>query len=408
MNLITKNFFVRSIIIKIFHFAFSGLLILLPVYTAQSKSIFDDFKDPTDDAFDMSHFLAEKKGFMPVPIIVTEPAIGFGLGAAALFLHDPLSGKTPEGETFDPQNVDKEGKLIPPSMSVAAGAYTENDSWFAGGGHMGVWQNGDLRYTGGLAKVSLNLKFFGLGKLGEAFPDKYIGFNIESWIFLQELKHRIGQSDFFGGIDYFFMDADTEFDLSDLPIPGDPTGANNSRSAAIGLFVDYDSRDSTFTPSKGMLAEVKGSFYREAVGSDNNFNKYRAFINYFFGLSRSVVLGLRADGEALDGDQAPFYEYPFINMRGIPAMRYQGEETILGEAEVRWNFTPRWSIIAFGGAGKAVGIDETFSSTDTIYSKGLGFRYMIARRFKMHVGLDVAKGPEETAVYIQVGSAWGR
>jgi len=26
----------------------------------------------------------------------------------------------------------------------------------------------------------------------------------------------------------------------------------------------------------------------------------------------------------------------------------------------------------------------------------------------MHVGIDVARGPEDTAVYLQVGSAWSR
>jgi len=33
-------------------------------------------------------------------------------------------------------------------------------------------------------------------------------------------------------------------------------------------------------------------------------------------------------------------------------------------------------------------------------------RYLIARRLGIYMGADVARGPETTAFYIQVGSAW--
>jgi hypothetical protein len=36
----------------------------------------------------------------------------------------------------------------------------------------------------------------------------------------------------------------------------------------------------------------------------------------------------------------------------------------------------------------------------------VGFRYLIARLLGIHAGLDVARGPEGNAVYIQVGSPW--
>ena len=88
-------------------------------------------------------------------------------------------------------------------------------------------------------------------------------------------------------------------------------------------------------------------------------------------------------------------------------MRYQGEETLLGELEARYDFNPRWSVLGFAGAGKAFS-DRGNGDSDTVVSKGLGFRYLIARRFGMRAGIDVAWGPEDTAFYIQMGSAWGR
>ena len=37
---------------------------------------------------------------------------------------------------------------------------------------------------------------------------------------------------------------------------------------------------------------------------------------------------------------------------------------------------------------------------------GGGFRYLIARRFGLRVGLDLAVGPEDKVLYMGLGSAW--
>ena len=37
---------------------------------------------------------------------------------------------------------------------------------------------------------------------------------------------------------------------------------------------------------------------------------------------------------------------------------------------------------------------------------GVGFRYRLARELGLQAGLDVARGPEDTSVYLTVGSAW--
>jgi len=370
-----------------------------------SASMMDEFIDPQDGMFDTSHWLAEKNGFFPIPIIITEPAVGFGLGAALLFLHDPLSGRTPDGDTFDPQNVDDKGRLIPPSVSGLFGAYTENGTWFVGGAHMGVWKNDNIRYLGALAQASANLKFYGLDG-GNGSSSNGLSFNIEPTIFLQQIKFRLNGSDFFAGMEYLLLDSTIQFDiLSSLPTEL-PSLTFDSRSASISLLLDYDSRDTLFTPNSGLSAGIKASFFREAVGSDDEFEKYKAYAKYFIGLTDSLVLGLHGDIETLDG-RAQFYQYPFVSMRGIPAMRYQGESVAVAETEFRWNFTYRWSLLLFGGVGATDSVDFVpTSSDDTVYSRGVGFRYFIARRFGAHAGIDIARGPEDTAFYITFGQAW--
>ena len=62
----------------------------------------------------------------------------------------------------------------------------------------------------------------------------------------------------------------------------------------------------------------------------------------------------------------------------------------------------------FGGFGAAWNDFEHLDGQRTIQTGGAGFRYEIARRYGIHAGLDLAFGPDETAIYVQVGSAWAR
>lgn len=65
------------------------------------------------------------------------------------------------------QTADKNAAkyLLPPSVSVVAGAYTGNDSWFTGGGHMGFFKQGCIRYLGGGGYGDVNLDYYGSGNV---------------------------------------------------------------------------------------------------------------------------------------------------------------------------------------------------------------------------------------------------
>jgi hypothetical protein len=95
-------------------------------------------------------------------------------------------------------------------------------------------------------------------------------------------------------------------------------------------------------------------------------------------------------------------------MRGVPTVRYQGRTTLLAETEQRVDFTRRWSAIAFGGVAKAFDDVGEASEADLVYGVGGGFRYLIARKFKLRMGVDIARGPEKWAYYIVFGNTWGR
>src|SRR6185295_6430775 len=67
-------------------------------------------------------------------------------------------------------------------------------------------------------------------------------------------------------------------------------------------------------------------------------------------IGKSVVLAGRADTRGANGD-VPFYLLPFVDLRGVPAMRLQDRRTAVIETEARWNVTPRWALVGFARVG---------------------------------------------------------
>ena len=53
--------------------------------------------------------------------------------------------------------------------------------------------------------------------------------------------------------------------------------------------------------------------------------------------------------------------------------------------------------------------DSKYLEDDNWYwAGGVGFRYLIARLFKLRMGVDIARGPDQFAYYIVFGHYWDR
>ncbi len=351
------------------------------------------FFDEQDGGFDMSKWLLKKKGFLPVPIIITEPAVGYGGGLAAVFFSQSIEEAIAQSK--------KSGHRTPPDIYALAAAKTENGTSFIGGGAMVSFLDDRWRYRGFVGHGDVHLDFYGGGVILDR--DYKVAYELDGWVSYQQALYRLFNTDNFISVRWLYMDLDSGFGA---PRPNLPEASFSMRNSGIGVSFEHDSRDNTFTPSHGMLAVVDTMFYDPDWGSDSRFQAYRGHIFAYTPLGKSVVLGGRLDGRLARGD-VPFYMLPFIDMRGIAALRYQDENTALAEVEARWNVTPRWGLIGFLGAGRAWGSRTSFDDATSKVSKGVGFRYQIARLLGLWAGMDYAWGPDgQEAFYIQMGNAW--
>ena len=346
------------------------------------------FKDTLDNAFDISGYLINLHGFLPLVSPVTEPAVGYGAAGAGLY--------------FIPKKNNTGKKYAPPDVIGIGGGYTQNKTWFLGAGYFGFWKDDHIRYRGAGGYGDVNLKYYGKGNgFLSNHPSK---FTIEAYGFVQQAIFRLANSNFLLGGKYLYTKTKiTAFEESKLPFV-DPKEFDLSNSG-IGAIGEYENFDNIFSPTKGFRINITYTQYLMALGSDRDFGRLGTFaINYLPLIKNRWISGLRSEYQMATGDP-PFYAYPFIILRGVPAMRYQGKYTFLGETEQLVMLTNRWGIVGFAGYGK------TYSpnlGNQSAWNAGGGFRYLLARIFGLKMGIDVARGPEEWAFYIVFGSSWLR
>src|SRR5688572_28274996 len=106
------------------------------------------FRDPKDGQIDLIAFLAHPRAFLPIPLVVTEPAVGYGGGVAGMFVR-PRKEAGSEG-------------YARPNMSIAGGIATENGTWAAFAGDSSHWKDERLQTLAAVGYGELHLDFYGL------------------------------------------------------------------------------------------------------------------------------------------------------------------------------------------------------------------------------------------------------
>ena len=336
---------------------------------------------------------------LPIPIFITEPAVGEGLGVALALFHPVKSGKSDDTRvaTLDSMAEYSSPRKAPPVVTGVAGAYTNSKSWFGGVGHTNNWRQDSIRYTGLLAAAKINSNIYVLG-----LP---VDFSMKAKIVYQDMKFRVADSDFMLGAAISYLDAENTFGF------GLPEDIDDSRFSAdfknIGLAFKaaYETRDDTMNPRTGQLVDLSVWRYDDTFGGDYDYWSGTLKALSFHSFTEELTLGLRLEGSGVDG-RVPFFAIPFVKLRGVPALRYQNKFAGAAELELRYRIRPKWEVSVFGGLGFTSDDFVIYENPDSIYNFGAGGRYNIFEAHNVWVGVDIARGPEDWNYYIQVGHPW--
>ena len=344
-----------------------------------------------DDWPDLSSFLDEKYGFLPLVFPITEPAVGYGAIGGVAFISAPLGAAR-----------DGFGR---PNISFVGGMATENGTWGVFAADMRHWLDDRLQTLAAAVYAQVNLDFYGLGQ-NSVLEEDPLRYQLGPKAAAVQARYRIGDSLLWAGLRYAFAVTQVSFEAPSST-PELPDYDSSSRVGGLTAIASYDSRDNIFTPLRGTYLEASFGLFGKALGGEDQFERAGLVAIQYFPLPFRLYLGLRGDAASSFG-AAPFYLQPFVNLRGVPLLRYQGEQSAQAEAELRWQFWERFSVLGFAGGGGVWNDFEAVDSSRGVVSGGGGFRYEIARKYGLHMGVDLAFSRGTTAVYLQAGSAWMR
>jgi len=346
----------------------------------------------------------EKAGprFLPIPIFITEPAIGYGLGAALTYFHRSGGGASAASAvgpamTMGSTEAQHHRKESPPDVTGVAAAYTDKGSWVVGIGHSGSWAKDTIRYKGAIAYADLDAEFW--------FFDIPLDVNIAGAMVYQNLLFRIGDSDLFLGGTLTYLNTEAKLPLFEEEPSLEISGVR-VQDFGLGAELLYDTRDYTMTPNRGLYADLKVQKYFEGSLGDFNYWSSGLDIRSFHQLAHNkLVLGVRLKLDDVSGNP-PFWGYPWINLRGVPALRYQNQRAGEIATELRWDILDRWAVDFFAGVGGTRGDVLVFDEVSGIVAGGIGGRYLYRPQDNLWVGIDLARGAGQWTFYIQVGQAW--
>lgn len=225
------------------------LWLFMSNHIASASTFAQRFIDPQDGKFDVTADSGSAKGILPVPILITEPAIGYGAGAALLFSIPKKMKKIHKIlQYLSKKPKSRKNPSTPPSYTGVVGVGNAIGTWAAGGFHFASWQQDRIRYKIGAIYSFVNLTFYGGGD--SPVFDGGQDYSLEGWFLFQELIFRFKSSNFFLGPRLVYYNTDSIFDLN-LPVVGISQWEFNVKTLGFGFEAAYDSLDNIFTPTAG-------------------------------------------------------------------------------------------------------------------------------------------------------------
>ncbi len=351
----------------------------------------DDLEEQMEEPLDMVTEDGPGNEWLIAPIPGRNPTFGWTVTLPVAYLYHPKGG--------DPGN--------PPWITGIIAFYAENDSWAGGAFHRMNLARDRYRLGGSVIYTDVVYNYYGSGESG-AGDDRYLELNQTYGIGFLEGKVRVADN-LYAGIRIMGMSTTLEdIRVPDLDIDF-PDLVEGLKMQIFDLVpkIEYDTRDNEFYPRRGSYILAQVNISAEGWGSDFDYQIYEASWNQYFTLAENQVLACRLAGKYASGD-VPFFKLPAVgqdgDFRGYVMGRYRDKVLFSSQVEYRIRLTERLGLVAFGGLG---GVAPEWDEFDKILaSYGAGVRWVLAKENNISFRVDVARGGDNTEIYLGVGEAF--
>ena len=324
----------------------------------------------------------------------------------------PIPGRSPQlgwkltlagGYFLNPRDEESE---TAPSIVGGFAMVAENGSYAYGAGGNFHLLDDKLRVKVGAGFMDVRYKFYGIGNTN---GDLDIDVDIlqEAPMYFASASWRVWKK-WYVGLGYLGGDVDTtvRFDLSDPPPYSIPTVGLDI--GALTIPIEFDGRDHEQFPRNGWFVSGRTMLYRESLGSDFDAETFKLAINRYRPMGEKNVLALRAVFQSAS-DDVPFFLLSTFggstDLRGYPSGRYRDQVMYALQGEYRWQYSDRWIFTGFAGVGE---VAESFGDIGKNFlpAAGIGARFVLSKKHRVGLSMDVAVGDDGTEYYFGIGEAF--
>jgi len=343
-----------------------------PPPTATAADVTDQEKD---------NAATDNRSWLLVPVVSANPKLGTSLGAVVAYTRrfDPDSGVSLFG--VDAQYTSTHSTIAGVFARASFGADHHRIVVLLGSGYI---KNDYQDYLGSGQPLKTNDDL--LGGVGR---------------YLYRLT-----GDWFTGVQGTAVNYQLFGDAPQDDLVLETLGLRGFKSAALGVVVMHDSRDSEDMPTGGWLLNTNNFAYRESLGGSTTFDSYRADFRAFWSHGSGHVLALRQNNWFTHA--APAVAQAMVVLRGYKIGQYLAPYMSSFEMEERLSFGRRWGATLFGGVAQLYGDPGPASSNRRAYTTwGAGIHFIIKPAERLLANFEYAQGVEDNrGVYLKIGYGW--
>ena len=172
-----------------------------------------------------------------------------------------------------------------------------------------------------------------------------------------------------------------------------------------GYWLEFDARDVPGNPHAGTRLSAGFDHYTDLRKSRFSFGRFSADAEQlipFFNQKRVIALhGATELSFSGSGQVVPFYLQPYLggshDLRGFNRYRFRDDNTLVFNAEYRWEISTGFDFVLFGDAGRVFHRPEDISLSHLQTDAGFGFRFKA--RDKLFLSLDTGFSREGAHVW---------
>jgi len=360
----------------------------------------------TEDSEEETGFLERPIGdnwvLSPVILPIVSPETGFGLalGGLATFSTQPQNEELPRSTII---------VVAIPSSDGGLGFNGDFEGFMAGDR---VRLNFELDYDDGPDN------YWGVGyeparEIGESDED-VTEFERAAFEVPVVLNFRVRRSLYLGlNFDYISMEVEERSPTQQA----DPTFlalGDEITSVGAGAQLTFDSRDDTLDAFSGRYFDLTTTFYRDSLGSDQEFETYEADYRQYHQIKREGrTIAWQLAAQFAEGD-APWIRLPTVgssgDLRGYSQGRFRDMAAAWGLFEYRhmtdkklWRRGGRQGFAVWAGLG-FIGKDFSDFSGHDLPNVGIGYRLEVQPRRNLR--LDLGVGHDEIGFYLNFAEAF--